>query len=188
MAEHIILFAGPMGAGKSTAIGALSEIEVVSTEAENTERDVVDKETTTVALDYGEITLGDEDKVRIYGLPGQRRFDFMWSILRERAVGLILLIKGDAPDPLADTRDFLSEFADLHTTGGITIGVTHTDTGQGPAIAEYSTVVDEVLEGCMIPVFAVDARSREHMQTCLISLIANVEARKALAQSKDIAA
>ena len=53
MAEHVILFAGPMGAGKTTAISTLSEIAVVSTEAANSERDVVDKATTTVAPDYG---------------------------------------------------------------------------------------------------------------------------------------
>jgi len=79
--EHVILFAGPMGAGKSTAIATLSDIEVVTTEAANTERHVVDKETTTVALDYGEITIGDDEKVRLYGVPGQKRFDFMWTIL-----------------------------------------------------------------------------------------------------------
>ena len=77
MAEHVILVAGPMGAGKTTAIRSLSEIEVVSTEAANTDRETADKETTTVALDYGEITVGEDDKVRMYGVPGQNRFDVL---------------------------------------------------------------------------------------------------------------
>ena len=83
MAEHVILFAGPMGAGKTTAIRTLSDIEVVSTEAANSERNVVDKPTTTVALDYGEITLGDEEKIRLYGVPGQERFDGIDALITQ---------------------------------------------------------------------------------------------------------
>ncbi|TPX01006.1 ATP-binding protein, partial [Schumannella luteola] len=98
MAEYVILFAGPMGAGKTTAIRSLSEIEVVSTEAANSEPGAVDKPTTTVAMDYGEIDL-DPDMVRLYGIPGQERFDFMWDILRERAMGLIVLVNADDPEP-----------------------------------------------------------------------------------------
>ena len=113
MAEHVILFAGPMGSGKTTAIRTLSDIEVLATEAVNTERNVVDKPSTTVALDYGEIGLGDEEKVRLYGIPGQRRFDFMWSILRERAHGLVLLVNNDAPDPIGAMNEFLDEFGDV---------------------------------------------------------------------------
>ena len=65
MAGHVVIFAGPMGAGKTTAIKTLSEIDVVSTEAANTDRDTVNKATTTVALDYGEIGLSDVEKVRL---------------------------------------------------------------------------------------------------------------------------
>ena len=110
MAEHVILFTGPMGAGKTTAIRSLSEIDVVSTEANNSERHVVDKATTTVALDYGEILLDRDEKVRLYGIPGQQRFSFMWSILKKRAKGMILLVNSDAPDPIAEMTFFLDEF------------------------------------------------------------------------------
>src|SRR5664279_1499480 len=90
-----------MGAGKTTAIQSLSEIEVVRTEANNSERHIVDKETTTVALDYGEILVDGDEKVRLYGIPGQERFSFMWSILKKRAKGMVLLVNSDAPDPLS---------------------------------------------------------------------------------------
>jgi hypothetical protein len=79
--EHIILFAGPMGSGKTTAIKSLSDIPVIATEAANSDRETADKATTTVAIDYGEIGVTDEEKIRLYGIPGQRRFDFMWRIL-----------------------------------------------------------------------------------------------------------
>jgi signal recognition particle receptor subunit beta len=73
-----VVFIGPMGSGKSTAIQTISEIEPVKTEARNTERFKVDKPTTTVGMDYGEINLGEHGKVALYGVPGQQRFDFMW--------------------------------------------------------------------------------------------------------------
>ncbi|MBC2666008.1 ATP/GTP-binding protein [Novosphingobium flavum] len=177
MAEHIILFAGPMGAGKTTAIRSLSEIEVVSTEAANTDRETADKDTTTVALDYGEITIGDEDKVRLYGIPGQRRFDFMWSVLKERAMGLVLLLNADAAAPLAQLTEFLEEFGDLHRTGGVVVGITRTDVTAGPSLADYARTIEAALPGSLVPVFTVDARSGAHMRTCLLSLIANIEMR-----------
>lgn len=188
MAEHIILFAGPMGAGKSTAIRSMSEVEVVSTEAVNTDRETADKDTTTVALDYGEITLGDEDKVRLYGLPGQKRFDFMWTILRERAVGLVLLVNADAADPLSELRDFLGEFSEMHERGGIVVGLTRSDVQPGPPLDDYSKVIRDVLPDAVIPVFTVDARSAQHMQICLLSLIANIESRAELRALEEKAA
>ncbi|MEO5919716.1 MAG: ATP/GTP-binding protein, partial [Pseudolysinimonas sp.] len=111
--EHVILFAGPMGAGKTTAIKSLSDIPVISTEAANSDRQTADKATTTVALDYGEILVSDEEKIRLYGIPGQRRFDFMWRVLRDRAEGMVLLVNNDGPDPVDAMREFMIEFADL---------------------------------------------------------------------------
>jgi signal recognition particle receptor subunit beta len=143
MAEHVILFTGPMGAGKTTAIQSLSEIEVVRTEANNSERHVVDKATTTVALDYGEILVGAQEKVRLYGIPGQRRFNFMWAILKKRAKGMILLVNSDAPDPIAELLFYLDEFRELYDRGGVVVGVTRSDVGSGPALTDYSSGTNE---------------------------------------------
>ena len=181
MAEHVILFAGPMGSGKTTAIRSLSEIEVVATEAANTERDVVDKPTTTVALDYGEIALGDEDKVRLYGIPGQRRFDFMWSILRERAEGMVLLVNNDAPDPIATMLEFLDEFADLYDRGGVVIGISRTDVMRTPAVGDYTAALAVARPGLVVPVLGVDPRNAQHMRTALMALIVNIEMRASFA-------
>ncbi|RVQ69486.1 ATP-binding protein [Croceicoccus ponticola] len=188
MTEHVILFAGPMGAGKTTAIESLSEIETIRTEAINTDRETADKDTTTVALDYGEITVGDEDKVRLYGLPGQRRFDFMWTILNERAVGLVLLVNNDAADPIKDLDEFLEEFGELHEKGGIVVCVTRTDVAPIPRIDKYAERVRELMPGRMIPVFTADARNSDQMRTCLMSLIANIEMTAMIAASEERAA
>ena len=67
--QYKIVFGGTMGSGKSSAIKALSEIDVLSTEALNTDLESHEKMLTTVGIDYGEITLGDGVKVGLYGTP-----------------------------------------------------------------------------------------------------------------------
>lgn len=177
MAEHVILFAGPMGAGKTTAIRTLSEIEVVGTEAANTDRETADKPTTTVALDYGEIGVSDEEKIRLYGIPGQRRFDFMWGILKARAEGMVLLVNNDAPDPIELMLGFIDDFAELCSRGGIAVGVTRADVAPGPSVTDYTDALERRHPDLMVPVMLVDARDEGHMQLLLMSLIANIEAR-----------
>ncbi|AYF97037.1 GTP-binding protein [Protaetiibacter intestinalis] len=180
MAEYVILFAGPMGAGKTTAIGSLSEIGVVSTEAANTDRETVDKETTTVGFDYGEIDL-DPDKVKLYGIPGQGRFDFMWEILQARSMGLIVLINADAPEPERHVFEQLTAFADLARRGGVVVGVTRYDIQRTDIGDRIVATARNVLPERTVPVFAVDARDQEQMRTLLLSLIADIEIRQALA-------
>lgn len=183
MAEHVILFAGPMGAGKTTAIQTLSEIDVVLTEAANTDRETADKPTTTVALDYGEITVGDEDKVRLYGVPGQRRFDFMWEILKERAIGLVLLVNDDSPAPLDALLEYLEEFVELHDKGGIVVGVTRSDVAPSLSIADYANAISAARPDLVVPVFTVDARNFDNMRMVLMTLILNIETREELKAS-----
>lgn len=180
MAEHVILFAGPMGAGKTTAIRTLSEIEVVSTEAANTDRAQADKDTTTVALDYGEITVGEDDKIRLYGVPGQNRFDFMWTILQQRAMGLMLLIHADSPDPVVAVGDQLGAFIDLANRGGLVIGVTRADLGPRGLVDRIRTVASALVPERSIPVFELDARDYGQMRTMLMTLISDVELRAEL--------
>ena len=182
MAEHVILIAGPMGAGKTTAIEALSEIPVFSTEAANTDRETADKPTTTVALDYGEITLDDTDKIRLYGVPGQRRFDFMWRIIEERALGLVLLVNNDAKDPIGEATAFVEHFGDLVKRGGAVICVTRTDVVSEPSAADYVDAIRRTYPEIIIPVFCMDARDRDQMVIALTALLINIEAQSPLEQ------
>jgi signal recognition particle receptor subunit beta len=169
-----------MGAGKTTAIQSLSEIEVVRTEANNSERHIVDKATTTVALDYGEIVIDGEDKVRLYGIPGQKRFDFMWSILKKRAKGMILLVNSDAPDPIGEMIYFIDEFRELYDRGGVVVGISRADIVAGPTLAEFSEALERTNPELVIPVFTVDPRDRDQMEDVLLTLIVNIEMRAAL--------
>lgn len=176
MPEHVILFAGPMGAGKTTAISSLSDTGVVSTEAANTDRAVVDKPTTTVALDYGEILLSADEKVRLYGIPGQRRFSFMWEVLAQRAMGMLLLVADDGPDPVNDMLAFLDDFDALYRRGGVVIGVNRLD-GGGPGMSAYADALAASRPDDIIPLQALDPRDRGQMRMALMTLIVNIETR-----------
>jgi signal recognition particle receptor subunit beta len=178
MAEHVILFTGPMGAGKTTAIQSLSDIEVVRTEANNSERHIVDKATTTVALDYGEILVAAQEKVRLYGIPGQKRFSFMWGILKERAEGMVLLVNSDAPDPIEEMLFYLDEFRELYDRGGVVVGITRSDVKPGPGLSAFSEALERTNPDLVIPVFTVDPRDRGQMENVLLALIVNVEMRE----------
>ena len=92
MKEFKIIFAGSMGAGKTTAITALSESEVVSTDVANSDRQAHSKLLTTVGIDYGQIMLPPDIKIGLYGTPGQERFELVWRIVTEGALGAIIMV------------------------------------------------------------------------------------------------
>ena len=89
--ENKIIFAGPVGSGKTTSISSVSDILVVGTEAKATDEVAQRKDNTTVAMDYGVLNLENGSKVHLYGTPGQDRFNFMWEILSENAMGFVIL-------------------------------------------------------------------------------------------------
>jgi len=87
-----LVFVGSMGAGKTTAVRAISDVEPVSTEMPMSEDAMGDKVETTVALDYSSIELDDGELLHVYGVPGQRYLDFMWPMVCEGALGVIVLV------------------------------------------------------------------------------------------------
>ncbi len=118
-----LVVSGPVGAGKTTFIRSISQTEVVSTEEVSSEE--IGKTHTTVALDFGQIDLG-EHLLHIFGTPGQTRFDYMWDILSEGALGLIMLVPCDAPDEFPQARRILEYVVSRHPVEFI-IGLTRTD-------------------------------------------------------------
>lgn len=118
-----LVVSGPVGAGKTTLIHSLSDIAVVNTDETSTEQ--IGKEKTTVAMDYGLLTL-DGIQINLFGTPGQDRFDFMWDVLCEGALGLVLLVAGDAPETFPHARRIL-EFITSRIPVPFIIGVTRQD-------------------------------------------------------------
>jgi len=99
LAAHKILIAGGFGSGKTTLVGAISEVRPLRTEEMLTTASVGHddvsgvggKTTTTVALDFGRITFGTQVVLYLFGLPGQERFSFMWDELAYGALGAVIL-------------------------------------------------------------------------------------------------
>lgn len=171
-----IVFAGPMGAGKTTAIRAISDIPPVSTEVANTERATCAKESTTVALDYGQLTLEDGVVVRLYGTPGQQRFSFMWEILCQGSLGVILLIDGSTSNALADLSTFVGLFRRVSPDRPFVIGVGRVDADDWLTLERYGEVMDE--HGVVAPIFGVDVRNRQDVLLLVETLISILEARE----------
>lgn len=102
---------GPFSAGKTQFISAVSEIDVVSTERRISSASEMIKATTTVAMDFGRITVGPDLVLYLFGTPGQRRFDFMWEILSEGMLGFIVMIDSTRPETFREAKRILETFA-----------------------------------------------------------------------------
>src|SRR5215213_7895804 len=105
-----VVVTGPFSAGKTTLIRTISEITVLSTERGITDSTRARKAETTVAMDFGRITIDRDLVLYLFGTPGQERFDFMWEILGEGMLGYVLLLDSSRPESLAEAVGILDAF------------------------------------------------------------------------------
>lgn len=164
MEQYKLIFSGPVGVGKTTAVAALCHGKLLTTEAAASDMTKMRKETTTVAFDYGILDLEDGGRLHIYGTPGQERFDFMWHILTEGGLGLVLMLDNSRPAPFNDLRFFIGSFKDFIEKTALVVGVTRTDKHPQPSLAAYREEL-KIMGLPDRPVFEVDARIRENVLT-----------------------
>ncbi len=173
MSQYKIIFTGPVGAGKTTAIQSISDVDPVKTDASASDMTKTRKSQTTVAMDYGFMSLDDGEKIHLYGTPGQERFDFMWDILTVGGLGLVLLLDNTRTDPFQDMNFFLDSFADFISDTSVAIGVTQMDLSAKPTIDDYNRVLRE--KGLKPAVFSVDAREKKDVSLLLQALLLSID-------------
>ena len=167
-----LVFVGNMGAGKTTAIHSISDLAPVSTEmpiSHDLDSENSDKTSTTVALDYSSIETDDGQLLHIYGVPGQKYLDFMWPIVCDGALGIIILANASRDNIYNETLDLLREFSALAPKASIAVGITMTDLNKAFTVSQFREAL--AIEGFNIPIMAVDARSSMQVTFLLKSLL-----------------
>lgn len=171
--QYKIIFTGPVGAGKTTAIASISDIPPITTDAAASDMARSRKAATTVALDYGILNLDGGEAIHLYGTPGQERFDFMWDILVKGGIGLVLLLDNSRADPFTDLRFFLGAFKEFISKTKLVIGVTQMDLSPTPALDEYHKQLIDF--GINPPIFEIDARVKNDVSLLVQSLLYSID-------------
>lgn len=164
-----LVFAGPVGAGKTTAIRTLSDSAPVSTEMPMSEGPMGDKTTTTVALDFASVLLDDGTPLHLYGLPGQTHFAHMRPLVMEGAVGVLVILPGDSPDIADECEHWVRSVREINADVGLVVGITRTDIGGGFRMDEVRQTVRRC--GRPIPIFTFDARDRDQTSHLVRALL-----------------
>ncbi len=165
-----LVVTGTVGAGKSTFIRSVSEIEVVDTDRKATDEVAGMKQSTTVSMDFGTLQFGEEMALHIYGTPGQIRFDFMWEILIERAHAYVLLIAAHRPGEFHHARRIMN-FMNQRSQIPMIIGITHGDCQGAWGNEDIALALGYQDNTQRPPIVSVNADEEESVIDALVALV-----------------
>lgn len=162
-----VVITGPFNAGKTTFIKAVSEITVLSTERQVSATSGEGEGETTVAMDFGRITVSDDVVLYLFGTPGQERFSFMWETLSEGMLGFVLLVDADAPQSYEDARQMIKFFTEMSDVPFIVAAnkVMADDEEALRRVRSDLALTDDT------PLLPVDARDRDSVKSALLGLL-----------------
>ena len=162
-----VVVTGPFAAGKTTLIRTISEITVLSTERGVTDSTRKRKAETTVAMDFGRITIDRDLVLYLFGTPGQDRFDFMWEILGEGMIGYLLLVDASREDSVQEAAGILDAFRTMARVPYVV--------ALNRASAEDHALVDSVRQQLQIPsdvaILECDATDKVSVKNVLLALL-----------------
>jgi len=169
---HIVkmVVTGPFNAGKTMFIQTVSEIDVVNTEQNITSDTEKVKAQTTVAMDFGRITVDDELMLYLFGTPGQKRFDFMWEILSEGMLGFIVMIDSTSPETFREARRILETFRSYAPTPYI-VAANKQDMEDAWEIDDLRIALRLDEKTQLVPCVAID---KESVKNILIALLDDI--------------
>jgi uncharacterized protein len=165
-----LVVTGTVGAGKSTFIRSVSEIEVVDTDRKATDEVAGMKQNTTVSMDFGTLQFGEDMALHIYGTPGQIRFDFMWEILIERAHAYVLLIAAHRPGEFHHARRIMN-FMNQRSHVPMIIGITHGDCEGAWSNEDIALALGYQNNAQRPPIVSVNADEEESVIDALVALV-----------------
>jgi small GTP-binding protein len=167
-----IVITGAYSAGKTHFIRTISDIDVVSTEydvSDPVERQL--KTETTVALDFGKISISDEVVLYLFGTPGQERFDFMWELLSEGSMGYVIMVDSCRPAHFAETQRLMQRFVQITDAPFIVAANKQDD----PAAMPLSYIRKRLQLPYEIPLLPCVATDRESVKNVLLGLLTHIE-------------
>lgn len=168
MRHYKVVITGPFAAGKTTFINTITEIAPVQTEAKIIENnELTEKDSTTVAMDFGRITFDGEKVLHIFGTPGQFRFNYMWSVLVKDALGIIILIDSGDPSAIGDAKDMLNFFR-VKTDAPLVVALNNFE---GKKILAIEELRKRLSIPKRIPVIECNAKDKESVKTVLLYLL-----------------
>ncbi|WP_414552607.1 GTP-binding protein [Anabaena sp. CCY 0017] len=165
-----LIVTGTVGAGKSTFIRSISEIEVVDTDTLATDETALLKKKTTVAMDFGRLQFSPDMALHLYGTPGQSRFDFMWDILIRKAHAYILLVAAHRPRDFRQARKIIT-FMNQRAQIPMVIGLTHTDSPEAWSEEDVFLSLGYVDENNLPPMVKVNPMERDSVANAVIVLV-----------------
>lgn len=172
--SHQIIFAGPFGVGKTTALQNISDIEVINTDVQSLEATLEmktsGKQTTTVGFDYGEVQLPDGN-VALIGLPGQSRFDGIWDVFLGKTSGVVLWLYGNTENALKDCETWLNVLSKRNATDSLAVVITRLPEAPSDLLQPFRELVLRV--NPFAPVITADPRNKDQVIQAVLMAISS---------------